>query len=47
MIKDNKLLFKVIGLIVELINPFTQNKGSSLINTETGKVASPETQQFC
>ena len=46
MAKGNTLLFKVIGLIRETINPFTQNKGSPLVNIATGKVASPETEQF-
>ena len=46
MVKDNTLLFQVIGLISETINPFTQNKGSALVNIATGKVASPETEQF-
>ena len=44
MVKDNTLLFKVIGLIRETINPFTQNKGSPLVNIATGKVTSPETE---
>ena len=46
MVKDNTLLFKVIGLIREAISPFTQNKGSSLVSIATGKVASQETEQF-
>ena len=46
MVKNNTLLFKVIGLIRETINPFTQNKGSALVNIATGKVASLETEQF-
>ena len=45
MVKDNTLLFKVIGLIREAISPFTQNKGSPLVNIATGKVASQETEQ--
>ena len=44
MVKDYTLLFKVIGLIRETINPFTQNKGSPLVNIATGKVTSPETE---
>ena len=44
MVKGNTLLFKVIGLTRETINPFTQNKGSPLVNIATGKVASPETE---
>ena len=46
MAKDNTLLFKVIGLIHETINPFTQNEGSPLVNITTRKVTSPETEQF-
>ena len=46
MVKDNTLLFKVIGLIREAISPFTQNKRSPLVNIATGKVASQETEQF-
>ena len=46
MVKDNTLLFKVIDLIREAISPFTQNKGSSLVNIATGKVASQETAIF-
>ena len=39
LVKDNTLLFKVIGPICETIFPFTQNKGSAIINIATGKVA--------
>ena len=44
MVKDITPLFNVIGLIHEAINPFTQNKGSPLVNIATGKVASLETE---
>ena len=46
MVKDNKLLLKVIGLIRETINPFTQNKRSPLVNSATVEGASPGTKQF-
>ena len=45
-VKDNTLLLKIIGLIRETIIPCTQNKGSVLVTIATGKVTSPETEQF-
>ena len=46
MVKDNKLLHKVIDLLCAMMNPFDPADKERLYNIATGKAASADTEKF-
>ena len=46
MVKDNKLLHKVIDLLCAMMNPFDPADKERLYNIATGKTASADTEKF-